>query len=204
MRAFDSAHADRARRACGGASARPSGPRVGCPPGDCSDRSSLPELDLPWHRAGRPSNPAGSSPVPWEPTCDAVRLRPTRTGRGDAPGADPDTDVVEQDDEDDGLRCRSCGRVVAWRRDVFAMGPPGAVQMQINPHGYLHEFVTVRRAVGLRIVGPGTTEHTWFPGYAWSIAYCAGCGAHIGWRFDAVAPARMPRCFFALRCAQVQ
>ena len=26
-------------------------------------------------------------------------------------------------------------------------------------------------------------EHTWYPGYTWSYAYCPQCGKLIGWQF---------------------
>ena len=26
-------------------------------------------------------------------------------------------------------------------------------------------------------------EDSWFPGYCWTIAYCASCYAHLGWKF---------------------
>jgi hypothetical protein len=26
-------------------------------------------------------------------------------------------------------------------------------------------------------------EDSWFPGYCWTIAYCAACYAHLGWKF---------------------
>ena len=27
------------------------------------------------------------------------------------------------------------------------------------------------------------SEDSWFPGYSWTIAYCATCYGHLGWRF---------------------
>eukprot|EP00329_Picozoa_sp_Boothbay-MS584-11_P006758 61365_4 len=27
--------------------------------------------------------------------------------------------------------------------------------------------------------GEPETEHSWFPGYAWTIAYCRGCTSHL-------------------------
>lgn len=27
-------------------------------------------------------------------------------------------------------------------------------------------------------------EHSWFPGYAWRLAVCPQCGAHMGWTFE--------------------
>lgn len=27
-------------------------------------------------------------------------------------------------------------------------------------------------------------EHSWFPGYAWRLAVCPQCGAHVGWSFE--------------------
>lgn len=29
-------------------------------------------------------------------------------------------------------------------------------------------------------------QHTWFPGYAWTPAYCERCPHHLGWRFTAI------------------
>jgi hypothetical protein len=31
-------------------------------------------------------------------------------------------------------------------------------------------------------------QDSWFPGYAWTVAYCATCFAHLGWRFTPVQP----------------
>ncbi|CAN0446632.1 unnamed protein product, partial [Ectocarpus fasciculatus] len=31
-------------------------------------------------------------------------------------------------------------------------------------------------------------QHSWFPGYAWTCAYCAHCPEHLGWRFTAINP----------------
>ena len=53
-------------------------------------------------------------------------------------------------------------RDMSWRsRDVSAPGPPQQ-----------------------------STEHSWFPGYAWTIALCTRCGAHLGWRCGAPPPPR--------------
>lgn len=30
---------------------------------------------------------------------------------------------------------------------------------------------------------PPTAEDSWFPGYAWTIAYCSRCYQHLGWLF---------------------
>lgn len=37
-----------------------------------------------------------------------------------------------------------------------------------------------------RFVFSGNFQDTWFPGYGWIPAYCAGCLNHLGWRFVAV------------------
>jgi cereblon len=64
------------------------------------------------------------------------------------------------------------------------MTASGSVGAYINPHGYMHEIVTVRHAEGLRDVGGPETAATWFAGYTWTIVACARCGAHLGWRYD--------------------
>ncbi|XP_022788151.1 uncharacterized protein LOC111328060 isoform X3 [Stylophora pistillata] len=50
------------------------------------------------------------------------------------------------------------------------------------------------KEVGKKISGPPLTkftcpqtafeEHSWFPGYAWRVAVCPQCGAHMGWSFE--------------------
>lgn len=41
----------------------------------------------------------------------------------------------------------------------------------------------VARVVHFRGGAPELAD-SWFAGYAWSLLACAGCGAHIGWRYD--------------------
>jgi cereblon len=58
--------------------------------------------------------------------------------------------------------------------------------------------VTVRWAENLIAAGRPSTEFTWFPGYAWEIAWCSRCGEHLGWRFTAVTDGE-PGLFWGLR-----
>ena len=60
-------------------------------------------------------------------------------------------------------------------------------------------MVTFKSVSGVVPVGSRETEHSWFPGYAWTIAYCRRCGQHLGWRFDAVEGGLSPRMFWGLR-----
>jgi hypothetical protein len=53
-----------------------------------------------------------------------------------------------------------------------------------NPHGITYRIGCFRVAPGCTAIGAATTEYTWFPGYAWRIALCANCRAHLGWRFQ--------------------
>ena len=50
----------------------------------------------------------------------------------------------------------------------------------------VHQTVTVRRLVqshAVQLEGRPCTQDSWFPGYAWTIAYCGRCYNHLGWRF---------------------
>lgn len=64
--------------------------------------------------------------------------------------------------------------------------------------GYMHDIVTVSRAVNTELSGAPSAEFSWFPGYAWSVALCAACMAHVGWRFDAQRRALRPQRFYGL------
>ena len=93
---------------------------------------------------------------------------------------------------------------MASEEDVFAASARGSVDTHVNPHGIWHEVVTVRRADGCVARGQPTTEHSWFPGWAWSFAHCASCGDHLGWRFDPIDRGQENGVFFGLRLASVR
>jgi hypothetical protein len=53
----------------------------------------------------------------------------------------------------------------------------------MNPGGFLFLFGCFAEAIGCTIVGPGSSEYAWFPGYTWRFALCGACGQHLGWHF---------------------
>jgi cereblon len=83
--------------------------------------------------------------------------------------------------------CCCCRGSVARRSEVFSVpGAEGTVGAYVNPHGVVHQTVTIRQLVPRSFLLEGrraTTQDTWFPGYGWIIAYCARCYNHLGWRF---------------------
>ena len=81
----------------------------------------------------------------------------------------------------DPVLCASCGvRVTAASA---ATDRAGAHQHRFtNPHQLVFEIGCFTDAV-IATRGTGTTEHTWFPGYAWKIVICRACDSHLGWLF---------------------
>lgn len=100
------------------------------------------------------------------------------------------------------IRCRACGSVIADALAVCSIGGERPLRVQVNPHGVAFEVLTLGRAEGLELVGPATAEHSWFSGWAWTIAVCVACGQHLGWRFDATNGASPPR-FWGLIAGQL-
>jgi len=83
---------------------------------------------------------------------------------------------------------------VVGKHDVFTVaGARGAVGAYVNPHGFVHQTVTARRARNLSLwPEPPTTKDSWFPGYAWTITNCVRCHQHMGWKFTAAEPGADP------------
>lgn len=123
-------------------------------------------------------------------------LDPEREGRPRPPEAAPDDPEVADDDAPAWV-CRRCQARITTRDAAFAMTPAGVVQVFPNPGGWMRKIVTVRWAEGWHPYGGPTTDFTWFAGYAWTIVVCAGCGAHLGWLYEASA-AGTPARFFGL------
>lgn len=81
------------------------------------------------------------------------------------------------------LFCACCRHPVTGQEQRIAMLGAHA-HTCTNPQGLTFHLGCFREAPGAAAVGPATTEHTWFPGYAWRVAACARCGVHLGWRFE--------------------
>ncbi|GMI15177.1 hypothetical protein TrVE_jg7584 [Triparma verrucosa] len=102
-----------------------------------------------------------------------IKVQPKSEGRGEVKGR---------------LYCGSCGAAIAFKRDVFSVpGAAGCNKAYVNPHGVVHQTVTVRRVENVVVEASlPTLADTWFPGYAWTITYCRVCGDHLGWKFTLV------------------
>lgn len=84
------------------------------------------------------------------------------------------------------LFCAHCRHAVTDQAQRIAMLGAHA-HTCTNPRGLTFHLGCFREAPGVVAAGPATTEHTWFPGYAWRIAACARCGVHLGWCFEGTA-----------------
>ena len=104
-----------------------------------------------------------------------------------------ETLVCEETDTDDALYCTGCGHLLTRTRWAIDIG--GHERVFINPAGRVFRIACFKEAPGTADWGLGTSEHTWFSGYAWTIQLCGSCGAHAGWRFDGSAT---PPVFFGL------
>ncbi|XP_008558965.1 protein cereblon isoform X2 [Microplitis demolitor] len=95
--------------------------------------------------------------------------------------------------------CKRCGAKVARQTDVFQMNEEGVQSAYCNPAGAIHETITLHKAQSLVLDNaPASTEYSWFPGYAWTIAHCGGCRFHMGWRFTATRRDLKPQSFWGL------
>lgn len=57
-----------------------------------------------------------------------------------------------------------------------------------NPHELAFRIGCFADAPGCAQRGPATRAWSWFPGYSWQVAVCAGCHVHLGWRYRGADP----------------
>ncbi|KAK7933765.1 hypothetical protein WMY93_004661 [Mugilogobius chulae] len=96
------------------------------------------------------------------------------------------------------MLCRACGYEVAngsdigfvssrlalsSRNDTLLGGRRVTVQLFENPHEKQFEVITFRTA-DVTLHWPADKRFSWFPGFAWTIATCPRCKAHLGWGFQ--------------------
>lgn len=102
------------------------------------------------------------------------------------------------------IKCNRCDRTLSTAENMLNMSTEGTLGSYANAYGYIHETVTVKRMERTSVIldnSPPSTEQSWFPGYAWTIMYCAGCFGHIGWKYNAVDSNTHPHIFWGLRRA---
>ncbi|KAK3579055.1 hypothetical protein CHS0354_029913 [Potamilus streckersoni] len=96
------------------------------------------------------------------------------------------------------LCCKECGGEIANKSDVFCMSVEGPLGAYVNPGGYVHETFTLHKAKNLNLLGGPSKEHSWFPGFAWTIVQCRNCSHHMGWKFTATKKNLTPQKFYGL------
>ncbi|MEQ9318170.1 MAG: cereblon family protein [Polyangiaceae bacterium] len=114
-----------------------------------------------------------------------LKVRKEATELGD-PGGAP---VDEEERSPKRLVCGRCGHAITTpdaRIDVLGRH----AHTCINPAGVVFHIGCFQAAAGMTGRGPHVAEHSWFPGYAWQIGLCRGCGAHLGWAFHGAEGAR--------------
>ena len=84
------------------------------------------------------------------------------------------------------ITCAQCGAGVT--RDKARIAVNGAhVHTFKNPSAIDYTIGCFGEAHGCLGIGERSTVWTWFPGFAWQVALCAHCGAHLGWGFEGEA-----------------
>jgi hypothetical protein len=95
----------------------------------------------------------------------------------------PEDASAVREDEEQAVVCRDCGHAITSVRAVVAVDG-SCNHTYFNPAGIVFEIVCFSRAPGCAVQGPSSSEFSWFPGFAWRPAFCGGCFAHVGWRFE--------------------
>lgn len=95
------------------------------------------------------------------------------------------------------LCCKQCQETeIRTKNEIFSLSLCGPMAAYMNPHGYVYE--TLYKAGNLNLMGQPSMEHSWFPGYAWTITQCKICVSHIGGKFTATKKDMSPQKFGSL------
>jgi len=102
------------------------------------------------------------------------------------------------------LACIQCGANITDKGELFSLSQKGPTSAYVNPGGHVHETVTFYKAKNLSLTGRPSTEYSWFPGYAWTVASCKTCHAHMGWKFTTEMKGLHPTKFWGLTRAALK
>lgn len=114
-------------------------------------------------------------------TCSPLLLKHGASRPVPGKGA-PDSRTARDEDSGRHVICRACGQRLCRESDRTVMNG-SHVHVFCNPAGSIFEVACFNQAGGCLPEGPFVSEYSWFPGFSWQIALCAGCFGHLGWRF---------------------
>jgi len=83
-------------------------------------------------------------------------------------------------------RCAACGKEIAADRDRIPL-EGAATRSFVNPAGIEYVIAGFKAAAGCAVQSESSPYLSWFAGFSWQIAGCAGCAAHLGWRFTSAS-----------------
>ncbi|TRY75187.1 hypothetical protein TCAL_01597 [Tigriopus californicus] len=103
------------------------------------------------------------------------------------------------------LCCKFCLQEIGSRENMISMTQEGLQGTYVNPGGAVHETLTLSKVNrgAVRLEGNSSTQFSWFPGYAWTIAQCARCLSHLGWKFTSTNRKLSPRKFWGITKASI-
>lgn len=85
--------------------------------------------------------------------------------------------------EDESIYCAVCGHRISERAARIEM-LGNHEHVFVNPGGFQYRVGCFAAAPGAVPVGPTERAFSWFPGWDWQVTACAGCAAHLGWRYS--------------------
>lgn len=89
---------------------------------------------------------------------------------------------IEDSDDKNFIYCGFCSHVITEAHERIEVNGSHDHNFT-NPHGFSFHVGCFGNALGCDISGKPEAADTWFMGYFWRIASCAGCQAHLGWYF---------------------
>jgi len=108
-----------------------------------------------------------------------------------------DPKVIEELSEgEEAFLCYLCKVKITEKRYIISVSGGTPYHTMTNPFGFSYNVMTVSFCEMVREATEPVIEHTWFPGYAWSILCCANCSEHLGWRYTSAK--QQPSSFYGL------
>lgn len=60
--------------------------------------------------------------------------------------------------------CSTCKTTIGYHSDIFSMSAEGPHGTYVNPVGYVHELITLKKVKNTYAPGKPDTQYSWFPG----------------------------------------